>query len=280
MTFEPKDLDPYLSVRHFYGSRLRCLREEAGWPLDVAATKLNVSKSTLSRLELAETPPQRGFSEVADRVFDTGGWFTELYQLLRLEIHPDQYRHRMAWEARARTIAEYAGMLVPGLLQTEAYARALFVVTNPKASEEEIQRKVDARLDRQERLRSETPPDYSVILDEASVRRAFGGPAVMRAQLAALVEQVDRPNGVIQLLPFSHGGHGLAGGTLTLMTGEDGTTVAYLEGIASGTLVEDRERVSARQHAYDVLRAHALSPRETAAFLEDVMEALPDEPHP
>jgi transcriptional regulator with XRE-family HTH domain len=280
VTFEPKDLDPYLSVRHFYGSRLRSLRERAGWPLEEAASRLNVSKSTLSRLELAETPPQDGFSEIADRVYDTGGWFTELYRLLKLEIHPDQYRHRMEWEARAHTIVEYAGQIVPGLLQTEDYARAFFRTHSSQPSEKEIQRLLEGRMSRQERLRSASPPDYSVILDEASIRRPVGGPAVMRRQLASLIEQVERPNGVIQLLPFEHGEHTLVGGTLTLMTDNGGTTVAYEESIDSGTLMEDRERVSARQRAYDLLRAHALPPRETAAFIRNVMEALPDEHHP
>lgn len=280
MTFEQRDLDPYASVRHFYGSRLRRFRNREGWALEKAASELHVSKSTLSRLELAQSLPPEGFSQIADRVYRTAGWFEELEQLLRLEIHPDQFRHRMACEARARSIVEYAGMMVPGLLQTEAYARALFVAHNPMASEQEIQRLVDARLSRQERLRSDNPPLYSVILDEASVRRSFGGPGVMRAQVAYLIDQVERPNGVIQLLPFSHGDHALPGGTLTLMTADDGTTVAYDEGIASGTLLEDDRRVRAYQREYDLLRSHALPPRQTAAFLTDIMEALPDEQHP
>jgi transcriptional regulator with XRE-family HTH domain len=280
MAFAPKNLDPYRSIRDFYGAELRRYRECQAWSLETASTRLNISKSTLSRLETADTPPQEGFSEIADRVYATGGHFARLYGLVRLEIHPDQYRHRMEWEARACVIEEYAGQIVPGLLQTEAYAMALFRVTQPMASQKEIQRLMDGRLSRQERLRLANPPIYSVILDEASIRRPFGGPAVMRAQLASLIEQVERPNGVIQLLPFDHGEHALTGGTLTLMTDGDGTTAAYDEGIGSGTLHEDRKRVNELQRAYDLLRSHSLPPRETAAFLECVMEALPDEHRP
>jgi transcriptional regulator with XRE-family HTH domain len=280
MTFTPRDLDPYRSIRDFYGSELRRFRESMEWSLEAAGAKLNVSKSTLARLETAETPPQEGFSEIADRVYDTGGHFARLYGLVKLEIHPDQYRHRMEWEARAHTIAEYAGLIVPGLLQTEDYARTLFRVTTPKASAKEIQRLMDGRFSRHERLRSANPPDYDVILDEASIRRPIGGPAVMRRQLASLIEHVERPNGIIQLLPFEHGEHALLGGTLTLMTDNSGTTAAYDEGIGSGTLLENRERVSELQHTYDLLRSHALPPRETAAFIKTVMEALPDEHHP
>jgi hypothetical protein len=139
---------------------------------------------------------------------------------------------------------------------------------------------MDGRFSRHERLRSANPPDYDVILDEASIRRPVGGAAVMRRQLASLIEQVERPNGTIQLLPYEHGEHAVLGGALTLMTDNGGTTVAYEESIDSGTLMEDRERVGARQRAYDLLRAHALPPRETAAFIRTVMKALPDEHHP
>jgi hypothetical protein len=179
-----------------------------------------------------------------------------------------------------RGIEEYAGQIVPGLLQTEDYARALIRTNSSQPSEKEVQRLVDGRLSRQQRLRSSSPPVYDVILDEASIRRPVGGPAVMRRQLASLIEQVERPKGVIQLLPFEHGEHTLVGGLLSLLTVEDGTTVAWEESIDSGTLMEDRERVSARQRAYDLLRAHALPPRETAAFIRTVMEELPDEHQP
>jgi hypothetical protein len=106
------------------------------------------------------------------------------------------------------------------------------------------------------------------------VRRPVGGPVVMRAQLARLAELVDTPTSVIQVLPYEHGEHALLGGGLDLLTLDDGTAVAYEESITTGQLIEDRERVMRRSRSYDLLRAYALSPTQTAAFIHSVMEAL------
>ncbi|ONK11300.1 helix-turn-helix transcriptional regulator [Streptomyces sp. MP131-18] len=275
MTFEPGELTPDRSARHFYGADLRRHRMNADFSLAALAGEVPCSKSQLARIETAESIPPPGLSEEFDRVFDTDGHFTRLYGLVSREIHPEQYRRRMEIESRARTIREYAGLLVPGLLQTRDYAQALFRATNPKATEEDVQQKVAARLSRQRLLIGDNAPDVSVVLDEAAIRRSLGGPAVMRAQLSALIDAVNTATSVVQLLPFNHGEHALLGGTLTLMTLKDGATFAYEESIDSGTLMEDRERVNARLHAYDLLRSHALSPSETATFIRSVMEALP-----
>lgn len=275
MTFEPGELTPDRSARHFYGADLRRHRMNADFSLAALAGEVPCSKSQLARIETAESIPPPGLSEEFDRVFETDGHFTRLYGLVSREIHPEQYRRRMEIESRARSIREYAGLLVPGLLQTHDYAHALFRATNPKLSDEDVRQKVDARLSRHRLLRGANPPDISVILDEAVVRRPVGGPEVMHAQLSALIDLVDTPTTVVQLLPFHHGEHGLLGGTLTLMSLKDGTTFAFEESIASGTLMEDRERVNERQRAYDLLRSHALSPLETAVFIRSVMEALP-----
>ncbi|MDT0441453.1 helix-turn-helix domain-containing protein [Streptomyces johnsoniae] len=276
MTFEPGELTPDRSARHFYGADLRRHRMNADFSLAALAGEVPCSKSQLARIETAESIPPPGLSEEFDRVFDTDGHFTRLYGLVSREIHPEQYRRHMEIESRARTIREYACLLVPGMLQTRDYVHALFRARWPKDSEEDVRQKVDARLSRQRLLLTNNPPDHSVILDEAVLRRAIGGSAVMRAQLSALIDSVNTPTTVVQVLPFNHGEHALLGGTLRLLTLKDGTTFAYEESIASGTLMEDRERVNERLDAYDLLRSHALPPSETAAFIRSVMEALPE----
>ncbi len=97
----------------------------------------------------------------------------------------------------------------------------------------------------------------------------------MRAQLARLIELAHTPATLMQVLPFEHGGHALAGGAMVLMTTGPGSKVAYEEGISTGTLFEEFGSVMDRQRAYDLLRACALSPRDSAAFIRSVMEALP-----
>ncbi|WP_308376818.1 helix-turn-helix transcriptional regulator [Streptomyces sp. ISL-99] len=248
--------------------------------LDRLAEIVNYSSSHLSRIEAAEHMPPPDLSEKLDAAFGTDGHFARLYGIARHEWFPDRYRKRMELEEQAQVIAEYAGHVVPGLLQTDAYARALFKVGNPRGSDDEINEKVRARLSRQAILTADTAPDLSVIMDEAAIRRPIGGPEVMRGQLAELLPRVDAPTSVIQVLPFAHGEHALLGGSLTLLTLAGGAMVAYEEGINSGALIEDPDTVSTRLRSYDLLRAHALSPRRTAALIRSAMEELPHEQHP
>lgn len=280
MARRARELTPDRSVRHLFGSELRRLRELAEMTLAALSEVVNVSTSHLSRIEAAEYMPPPELPSRLDACFGTDGSFQRLYALARREIHPDKYRRRMELETRARVIEEYAGHIVPGIVQTADYARALFRVSKPKASDDQIEEMVTARLSRQDLLRADPAPDLSMILDEAVIRRPVGGPSVMRAQLAALVGMAHTPTTVVQVLPFEHGEHALLGGTLTLMTLDNGGAVAYEESITTGQLLEDPDSVSARRRAYDVIRAYALSPTDTAALIRSVMEALPNEHHP
>lgn len=275
MAARPRELTPDRSARHLFGSEMRRLREAAGMSLERLATVVKYGKSSLARFETAESMIPPDLPARLDAAFGTDGFFEKLYGLARKEIHPDKYRRRMELEARSRLIQEYAGQLVPGLVQTEDYARALFQTHNPRATPDEIEELVTARMSRQALFLADSPPDHSVILDAAVFRRSFGGPAVMRAQLARLADLTLTPTSVIQVLPFEHGGHALMGGSLALLTVDNGTQVAWEEGSSTGTLLEDQGDVTARQRAYDLLRACALSPSKTAAFIRSVMEALP-----
>ncbi|QLE74058.1 helix-turn-helix domain-containing protein [Streptomyces rectiverticillatus] len=269
-----RKLTPDRSARHLFGADLRHHREAAGMTLEKLAEVVRYSRSHLARIETAEHVPPPDLPARLDEVFGTGEHFVRLYGIARHEIHPDKYRRLMELEARALVIDEYAGHLVPGLVQTEDYARALFRVSNPKASPDEIEEKVSARLSRQALLRAETPPDLSMVLDEAVIRRPIGGPTVMRTQLANLIELVDTATTIVQVLPFEHGEHALLGGTLKLMTLDDDSTVAYVESIATGELIEDPRTVSIRRRSYDLLRAYALSPSKSADFIRSLMEAF------
>ncbi|MGK5733467.1 helix-turn-helix domain-containing protein [Streptomyces sp. URMC 124] len=269
-----RKLTPDRSARHLFGADLRHQREGAGMTLEKLAELVRYSRSHLARIETAEHVPPPDLPARLDEVFGTGEHFVRLYGIARHEAHPEKYRRRMELEARARVIDEFAGHLVPGLVQTEGYARALFRVGSPKASPDEIDEKVTARLSRQRLLQAETPPDLSMILDEAALRRPVGGPAVMRDQLAILVELVDTATTTVQVLPFEHGEHALIDGSLTLLTLDDDTAAAYVESIGTGSLIEDPEAVRAHRRSYDLLRSYALSPSKSAAFIRAAMEAF------
>ncbi|MGW1673318.1 helix-turn-helix domain-containing protein [Streptomyces sp. NPDC002324] len=274
------ELTPERSARHLFGAKLRGHRESRGWSLEALSSHVTVSRAHLARIEKAEYMPPPELPAQLDELFEAGGIFTELYALCRREAHPDKFRRRMELEAQALIIREYTPQSVPGLLQTEAYARAQFRTHNPKASEEQIEELWTLRLGRQTLLLGDPRPDYSVILDEAVLRRSYGGPAVMRDQLGKLVDLALTPTSFVQVLPFSHGGHALAGGSLSLWTLDSGQHVAYEESISAGTLVEEKADVLAKMRAYDLLSASALSPAKSADLMRSAMEALPDEHHP
>lgn len=280
MPARPRELHPARSARDLFGAEMRRMRTGAGMSLESLASVVSYSKSALARFETAEVMIQPDLPAMLDAAFGTDGFFECLYALARREAHPDQYRRLMELEERARTIDQYAGHHVPGLLQTPQYAEAVFRDSNPGASDEGIRELVVARMSRQDLLKSASAPHLSAILDEAVIRRAIGGPEVMRAQLAALLPLVDTHHTLVQVIPFSHGGHALLGGSLKLLTLDNGNAVAYEESIGTGTLLEDAEWVRAHRRAYDVMRAYALSPSQSAAVIHQAMEALPDEHQP
>ncbi|MQY14192.1 hypothetical protein SRB5_43540 [Streptomyces sp. RB5] len=275
MSAKPRELTPDRSARHLFGAKMRAHRERAGMSLEGLSEVVNISRSHLSRIETAEAMPPPDLPPRLDVAFGTDGIFQELYVLASKEIHPDQFRRRMELEAKARVIGEYSSQIVPGLLQTEDYARAQFRTTSPWETEDRIEELVVARRSRQVAFRSGILRRYSAVLDEAMFRRGFGDPAVMRAQLAHLAELALTRLTMLQVIPLEAGGHALAGGSLFLMTLDKGVQVAYEESISTGTLMEDVDSVADRQRAYDLLRASALSPADSAEFIRSAMEVYP-----
>ncbi|MDI5966181.1 DUF5753 domain-containing protein [Streptomyces sp. SL13] len=275
MPARPRELRPDRSARDLFGAEMRRHRAQECMSLERLGVIVGFSKSVLSRVETADAMMAPDLPSRLDATFHTDGIFERLYALARNEVHPDRYRRRMDLERRAKVIDEYGGQVVPGLAQTPKYALALFRASNPEAAEGENEERVLVRMARQGMFDDHLGPYLNMVLDEAVLRRPVGGPEVMRDQLAALLKLVNTPRSLVQVLPFSHGEHFFLGGSVTLMTLDDGTAVAYEESIDIGALLEDKENVTARRRAYDRLRAHALSPLETAELIRDVMEALP-----
>lgn len=280
MSAKPRELHPDRSARDLYGSEVRRYRNNAGMSLEALSGVVMYSRAHLSRIETAEAIPPPDLSEKLDACFGTDGHFGRLYGVARREIHPDQYRRRMELEARAVAIVHYAPFVIPGLLQTERYARAIFTVCNPSAPAGSIDDLVTARLSRRDILKGEKPARLSLILEESAITRTIGGPGVMHEQPRSLLTWVESRSSLVQVLPHSHGAHALLGGTLALWTLDNGTAVAYEESITTGHLIEDPEKIRWWAQACDVLRAYARSPAETAEFIRSVMEELPDEHHP
>ncbi|WP_461033807.1 helix-turn-helix domain-containing protein [Streptomyces mayteni] len=267
--------DPYSSPRTFYGAELKRLREDAELTQDELGHKAFCSGSYIGQFEAAFRRPQTDFSVKFDEIFGTAEHFQRLCRLAHeSEKHPDYFVHAAELEKVAKTISEYAPTLVPGLLQTESYARALTRATLPLAPDEEVEKHVRNRLERQKLLHREKAPEFWAVLYEAALRVPFGGPDAMADQLAHIVELARTRRIRVQVLPFSSATDALMGNMLSLMTFAEEPPVAYSEGAHTGQLIEDLELVERYRHSYDLIRAAALSPTASLTLLESAAEDL------
>lgn len=266
-------LTPEKGARHMFGFRMRMMREEADMSLVALGKVINYGQSTVARVERAQQVIPRGMPPALNAAFNTEV-FTDLYVLARKENHPPKFRERMEYETEATIIQEYASCVIPGLVQTEAYSRAQFEAANPRAPRQHIDDLVQARVDRRALITQSEAPDLWLLLDEAVLRRPFGGRATMRGQLADLLEVAALPTVTMQVVPYDLGAHALIGGNLTLFTLKNGKQVAWEESATTGTLIEESSLVLDRVRGYDQLRASAPSPKQSADIVKAVMEAL------
>ncbi|MFJ9548836.1 DUF5753 domain-containing protein, partial [Streptomyces erythrochromogenes] len=181
--------------------------------------------------------------------------------------------------ALAKAIREYAPQLIPGLLQTEAYAREVFRAYQPTAPEPVIDELVENRLARAALLRDPTTPLLWCVLDEAVLRRVGENKAVLADALRHVAALIRSHRIIVQVLPFSAGPHAAMEGSLKLMSFEDAPALAYVQGIGMGQLFDDPATVTHHTLAYDLLTASALSPRKSLAMIESVAEDYEHDQH-
>jgi transcriptional regulator with XRE-family HTH domain len=268
-----KGIDPNSSMAALFGSRVRRLRTAAGLTQAELGEKTHVVSTRITQIERSSgAKPTLELARALDSTLGADNLLVDLWPYVYREAFPDWSRAFMAYSERAVTIGQYAAHVVPGLLQTEDYARAVLSLDRLLSGEEQLEERVAARLGRQERLGSPDRPDLWVVLDEAVLRRPIGGRAVMREQLARLLEAAAERHITVQVLPFDQGGHEAMGGSLTMLTLPNGTEVAYTEGADYGQLVEDPTDVSHYSVIYDRLRAVALPPLMSLDMIRSELE--------
>jgi hypothetical protein len=179
-------------------------------------------------------------------------------------------------EAEAETIYEYSALLVPGVLQTADYARAVLRAIRVKPTPEEIERRVALRLARQARLTEEGPSTLWVVLDEAALRRHVGGHGVMRAQLEQLCDAAALPSVTLQVLPFTAGAHAGMDGEFTIIRFREPVDpdVVYIENSTRDLYLEDKDAIRRYLLIFDHLRAAALDPAESVSFITSLAKEL------
>jgi hypothetical protein len=275
------------ALRILLGAHLRRLREAQGVSREDAGWEIRASESKISRMELGRV----GFKErdVADLLSLYGvddederarlltlaqqanspGWWHRFGDVL-----PSWFQSYLGLEASAALIRTYEVQFVPGLLQTEGYARAVVLLGHGRAGPDEINRRVSLRMRRQAVLDRDEPAQLWAVVDEAALRRPIGGPEVMRAQLEALLEASGRPNVRLQIVPFNAGGHSAAGGAFTILRFPDQELpdVVYIEQLTSALYLDKRDDVEHYLAAMERLCVEADPPGRTADTLRTLLK--------
>ncbi|MEU2738951.1 helix-turn-helix transcriptional regulator [Streptomyces sp. NPDC007095] len=254
------------------GRTLRYLREKAGKSLGQLAGETAYDKSYLSRLEAGKRLSKMAVMEDLDGYYGSGDLLVQLWKVARHDAFKDKYKEFMRLEAAALTMDKFT-LGVPGLLQTEEFARE--VLSGPQAtaeSDEAVEEQVAARLGRQLLLRRDPAPHVRFIIDEYAFRRPSATAKTWDDQLLHIEAVAMWRNVVLQVLPFAAGVHYLVEGSLTVLWQKDGSAVAYKEGNGGGELVDDPEDVLRHRLSYDRLRDMALPPSDSLTFIRGVLE--------
>ncbi|PJE97505.1 transcriptional regulator [Streptomyces carminius] len=262
--------------RRRFAEEIRLLRTERKLSLRKLGEALGWDWSLFSKMESGHTVSSPDVVQALDQYYGTRGMLLVLWELAVADTTQfrERYRRFMALEAEAVGIQQYSPSLMPGLLQTEAYARHMFRLGGLPPSAE-LDQQTDARMSRKDALIRKEPAYFRAILDEAVLRRPLPDAEEWRGQLKHLEEMTRQENVMIQVLPFSAGPCELANTDTALLRLLDGRTVAWVESGYSGELIEEAAKVERLTVDFDRLRDHALPPRESAEFVLQLLEELP-----
>ena len=276
-------------LRMLLGAQLRRLRETAGVTRDDAGYHIRASGSKISRMELGRVSFKErdvtdllefyGVDDVAEKEklvqLTREANATPWYQKFQ-DVVPDWFHVFVGLEEAAQLIRVYEVQFVPGLLQTEEYARAVILQGAPGLDPDEVERRVALRMGRQKLLTRENPPRYWVVMDEAALRRPMGGRDVHVGQIERLIDLVGEPNITIQVMPFRYGGHAAEGGAFHIMRfpETDLPDVVYMEYLTGAHYIDKPEEVERYAAVMERLSVAGTSPDRTREILSGMLKDL------
>ncbi|MFF3763556.1 helix-turn-helix domain-containing protein [Streptomyces sp. NPDC001922] len=250
------------------GRQVKLWRERAGMTQTELGKAIRYGEDLVSSVERGRRVPKPEFLEQADEVLGAGGMLTAFVEDVNLARYPKKVRDLAKVEADAMELGAYSNHNMHGLLQTEEYARALFGMRRPLLSEDIIDQQVAARMARQGIFGRSPTPVLSFVQEEVTLRRPIGGKMVLQRQLEHLLELGKLRNVEIQVMPTDREDHAGMGGELQSMKLKDGPSLAHNEVQLSSRLVSNRKEVQILEMRYGIIRAQALTPRESLAFIE------------
>ena len=266
---EKKDTDG--SALAQFAEELKAARAKAGLTRDELGTMINYSGSQIGMIENLSRVPTHEFAMLCDRVFDTPGTFVRMQARIRAEPLPEWFRPFVIHEAEATALYALQLMMVPGLLQTEDYARTL-LTTRMGVSDERVERLLTGRMERQTILNRPRPPLFWAVLDEGVLRRPIGGREVMRVQSEHIVEMAQQPNVMIQIIPLQVGAYEGLNGSFVIAEFADRPSIVYLETALTGFTLEKPEHVAEVRLTYETARAEALAPAASLALMKEIAQ--------
>ncbi|MEU7835911.1 helix-turn-helix transcriptional regulator [Nonomuraea sp. NPDC049129] len=264
---EPQNLLP----EAIFGHELRRLRQAQGWSLEAFGSRVRYSGTMVGYYELAKRPVPEEFVTRVEEVLGLKGELVDLWKKINPKTAPKWFREWPKIEAAARTIRSWEPLIVPGLLQTADYARAV-LRGRPGATEEEVEQALEARLQRQTIFDRPTCPMFTGVMDEGVLHRQIGGREGMRQQLERLLSLTDHPKITIQIVPLeTEQTTGLLGG-FAIAQLPNAQDWAYLESPSSGQVTDRVEEVQAISLRYDMIRAWAHPLHVTKNVLREMLE--------
>ncbi|MFB9346851.1 helix-turn-helix domain-containing protein [Streptomyces heliomycini] len=258
-------------VLRVFGRQLKRFRVRAGMERPEFGSLTGYSVSTIAAYEQGRRVPPPRFIDQADEVLDAGGVLQEMKEEVARAQYPAFFRDAARLEAEAIELHVYDTHLINGLLQTEEYARAVFTMRRPLLSDETIEERVAARLARQKIFSRLPMPTFSFVIEQSVLTRPLGGDHVMRGQLEQLLLYGQRRNVEIQVMPNARDEHAGLAGPFTLIETQDARRIAYVEAYKHSRLYTDRGTVRELEEQYGLLRAQALTPRESLTLIEELL---------
>jgi transcriptional regulator with XRE-family HTH domain len=259
-------------TRQAYGEELRVRREAAGHTQQSLGELVICSPSLIAHWEAGRRKPSLEDAARLDAVLETGGFFVRFLPTLDEGPVAAYFAQAQELEKQATVIQEYGATLVPGLLQTEEYAREVLRACGPRCTEAELDERVASRMKRARLLDDPETPEYWAILDENVLRRQVGGPAGMARQLRHIASLIRSGRARVHVLPHAVGAHALLLGSVMLMEFDDQPPVAYVEGVRTGRIEDDPANVAAHQRLYALTLGDALCWQKSLALIEALAE--------
>ena len=275
--------------RILLGSQLRRLREAKGISREDAGYTIRASESKISRMELGRVSfKERDVTDLLSlygvddetertalvnlvREANQAGWWHSFGDAM-----PNWFQTYVGLEEAAALIRTYQVQFIPGLLQTEDYARAIMLLNRPNLESGEVDRRINVRTRRQKLLAEGDGPRLWAVVDEAALRRPVGGPAVMKLQIQRLIDAAEMPNVVVQVMPFRFGGHAAESGAFTILRfpEQDLPDVVYLEQLTSALYLDKRDDVDQYIQVMERLSVDSLTPESSVELLSALLKEM------